>query len=68
VASTKELGLPPPGPADIRLKDGDELKVGSLQIRVIHTPGHTPGSACFLVHGTCSLEIPCLWALRAGPI
>ncbi|MEW6667016.1 MAG: MBL fold metallo-hydrolase [Thermodesulfobacteriota bacterium] len=50
-ASTKELGLPPPGPADIRLKDGDELKVGSLQIRVIHTPGHTPGSVCFLAQG-----------------
>jgi hydroxyacylglutathione hydrolase len=50
-ASAKELGLPPPEPADVRLRDGDELKVGSLLIRVIHTPGHTPGSACFLAHG-----------------
>jgi hydroxyacylglutathione hydrolase len=26
--------------------DGDELKVGALSFKVIHTPGHTPGSSC----------------------
>ncbi|HEX7928875.1 MAG TPA: MBL fold metallo-hydrolase [bacterium] len=26
-----------------------ELKVGDVSIRFIHTPGHTPGSQCFLV-------------------
>ncbi len=36
-------------PADRLLKDGDIVRAGSLQVRVIHTPGHTRGSACFLV-------------------
>lgn len=49
--SAKELGLPPPDPADKILKDGETLEVGSLGIEVIHTPGHTPGSVCFLVNG-----------------
>jgi glyoxylase-like metal-dependent hydrolase (beta-lactamase superfamily II) len=29
---------------DGRLADGDELRVGSIRIAVLHTPGHTPGS------------------------
>jgi glyoxylase-like metal-dependent hydrolase (beta-lactamase superfamily II) len=36
---------------DIRLKDGDVLEVGKLKIEVLHTPGHTPGSVCYLVEG-----------------
>jgi glyoxylase-like metal-dependent hydrolase (beta-lactamase superfamily II) len=28
------------------LHDGDEIAVGSARLRVIHTPGHTPGSIC----------------------
>lgn len=31
--------------------DGDVVEVGSIQIRLLHTPGHTPGSQCFLVDG-----------------
>ena len=50
-SAAKELGLPPSGPVDIRLKDGDVLEVGDLKIKVIHTPGHTPGSVCFLING-----------------
>jgi hydroxyacylglutathione hydrolase len=30
--------------------DGDIVKVGTIPIRLIHTPGHTPGSQCFLVN------------------
>lgn len=33
--------------ADFFLSDGQELNVGTLCIRVIHTPGHTPGGVCF---------------------
>jgi len=47
--SSQELGLTPADPADIRLKDKDVLEVGTLKIKVIHTPGHTPGSVCYLV-------------------
>ena len=49
--SEEELGLPPPGPADIKLKDGQVVEVGMLKIEVIHTPGHTPGSVCYLING-----------------
>ena len=31
---------------DIVLKDGDEIDLGDVKLRVIHTPGHTPGSIC----------------------
>jgi hydroxyacylglutathione hydrolase len=32
--------------------DGDEIRVGRLSIKCLHTPGHTPGSLCFLA-GNC---------------
>lgn len=31
------------------LKDGSEITVGSVTIKAIATPGHTPGSVCYLV-------------------
>lgn len=34
---------------DGELRDGDELELGSFRCRVLHTPGHTPGSVCFEV-------------------
>ncbi|MEP7113259.1 MAG: MBL fold metallo-hydrolase [Ilumatobacteraceae bacterium] len=30
---------------------GDVVTVGSIEIRLVHTPGHTPGSQCFHVDG-----------------
>ena len=44
-----DLGFPSPESVDVRLKDGDALEVGTLRVEVLHTPGHTPGSVCFLV-------------------
>jgi hydroxyacylglutathione hydrolase len=32
-------------------EDGDELRVGSTPIRVMHTPGHRPEHSCFVVDG-----------------
>ncbi len=37
---------------DLLLEDDDLLEVGQLRLRTIHTPGHTPGSMCFLVEGS----------------
>ena len=37
---------PSPSP-DLDLGDGDELEIGDLCFRVLHTPGHTPGHVCF---------------------
>lgn len=33
------------------LEDNDELKVGTLTVRALHTPGHTPGSMTFALEG-----------------
>ena len=33
--------------ADHLLKDGQEIELAGLRIRVLHTPGHTQGSCCF---------------------
>jgi hydroxyacylglutathione hydrolase len=44
-ADASSPGLKP----DFELKDGSTIKVGRLNIRVLHTPGHTPGSLCLLV-------------------
>ena len=36
--------------SDIKGVDsGDKVKVGQVEIEIIHTPGHTPGSQCFYV-------------------
>ena len=36
---------------DFTIPDDDVVAVGSLRLRTIHTPGHTPGSTCFLLEG-----------------
>lgn len=35
-------------PADVLLTDGQLLLLGDESIRVLHTPGHTQGSVCYL--------------------
>jgi glyoxylase-like metal-dependent hydrolase (beta-lactamase superfamily II) len=30
---------------------GDKVRVGDIEIELLHTPGHTPGSQCFLLDG-----------------
>ena len=38
--------------ADLASHDsGDVVQVGAVRIELLHTPGHTPGSQCFLVDG-----------------
>lgn len=43
--------------ADRLLSDGDELSVGDLKLRVVHTPGHTPGGVTINVGGANSLIV-----------
>lgn len=36
---------------DIELQDGDTLPLGGEELRILHTPGHTPDSICILAGG-----------------
>lgn len=43
---------PTPSPEPSRtLADGELLRVGEVEVRVIHTPGHSPGGVCLLADG-----------------
>ena len=37
------------GPEHSRLRDAQEMTVGNVTLRVLHTPGHTPEHVCLLV-------------------
>src|SRR3954447_20774411 len=37
--------IPPSVPA-VELAEGGEIRFGAIRLRVLHTPGHTPGSVC----------------------
>jgi len=41
-------GSPPP---DVLLEDNDAIKIGTVTLNVIHTPGHTPGGICLHTDG-----------------
>lgn len=45
------FGAKPSPPADRTVKDGDTIEVGKVKLRVLHTPGHTPGGICLFVDG-----------------
>lgn len=40
---------------DVPVKDGDAVAVGRVSLRAVHSPGHTPGSTCWLVHDEAGL-------------
>ncbi|MDA1035952.1 MAG: MBL fold metallo-hydrolase [Chloroflexi bacterium] len=41
-----------PGKPDMLLAHGDDLAIGLTKVRVMHTPGHTPGGICLWLDGT----------------
>ena len=43
-------GKASPSPSNY-LEDGDEIDIGSIKLKVIHTPGHTKGSICIYSKG-----------------
>jgi len=46
---TKVTGV---GASDLAVhQPGDVVQVGAVPVELLHTPGHTPGSQCFLVNG-----------------
>ena len=48
---TDAFGLPsiPMPKVDRPLADNEEIPIGNKVIRVIHTPGHSPGSVCYFI-------------------
>jgi hydroxyacylglutathione hydrolase len=41
----------PSPPADITVREGDIITIGETSLRVIHTPGHSPGCICLYHNG-----------------
>ncbi len=46
ISLTQYLGMEASFEPDSRLNDGDLLHLGNLELKVIHTPGHTKGGTC----------------------
>jgi len=42
------LHLPPPPEVDVSASEGDRLRAGAVELEVLHTPGHSPGSICLV--------------------
>ena len=52
--------------ADRTVNDGDEISLGTSTIKVIHTPGHTVGSVCFIVNEDTILSGDTLFRCNIG--
>jgi hydroxyacylglutathione hydrolase len=52
---------------DILLNGEELIKCGTITIKVIHTPGHSPGSTCFLINNHYLFTGDTLLASMVGP-
>ena len=50
-AATFGLSIRQPAAADRLLRDADMITAGSIALKVLHTPGHTPGGICLWSDG-----------------
>jgi hydroxyacylglutathione hydrolase len=50
-AMLRMFGAKQSPPADRTVRDGDFIAVGGVRLRVLHTPGHSPGSMVILLDG-----------------
>jgi hydroxyacylglutathione hydrolase len=57
----------PPMP-DLWLEHGQRLDLGGLELEVRHTPGHSPGGVCFVIHGSAEPLVIAGDVLFAGSI
>lgn len=53
---------------DGELQDGGAVRAGDIEVNVLHTPGHTPGSVCFSYEGESGTTILSGDTLFAGSI
>lgn len=53
-------------PADAYINDGDIISFGNMSIKVLHTPGHSPGSVSLLVENECVFAGDTLFAGSIG--
>jgi hydroxyacylglutathione hydrolase len=60
--------MPPVVKLDGDLHDGDRIKAGGVELEVLHTPGHTPGSVCFSVTSANDVRLVTGDTLFAGAI
>ena len=52
---------------DVRVDEGDVIRVGSVSVRVLYTPGHSADSICLLVNDKKLLTGDTLYVGRVGP-
>ena len=54
---------------DLVLHDGDDVVLaGDIPVRLVHTPGHTPGSQCFLVQDQALIAGDTLFVQGCGRV
>lgn len=53
------------GHGDVRLGDGEELSIGGITLRALHTPGHTPESMSYAVVSPATPD-DAVWAVFTG--
>jgi glyoxylase-like metal-dependent hydrolase (beta-lactamase superfamily II) len=51
------IELPPIADMEGSLRDGGSLRAGALELCILHTPGHTPGSVTFTVAGPEAMRV-----------
>jgi glyoxylase-like metal-dependent hydrolase (beta-lactamase superfamily II) len=51
VAMLRMFGATQSPPADILVRDGQLIATGNIELKVIHTPGHSPGGICLFTPG-----------------
>ena len=51
----------------VKVRGGDSMRVGAIEVKFLHTPGHTPGSQCFLA-GNCLVAGDTLFVKGCGRV